>query len=80
MMDGAETDLLSRLSSATGNGVARRRACAAAASTEYQPAAAVSYQSKIFCQVIINVLKEYTVGERILNIKMRIILFIMMNI
>jgi len=45
MMDGAETDLLSRLSSATGNGVARRRACAAAASTEYQPGAAVSYQS-----------------------------------
>ncbi|MEN8761487.1 MAG: 4Fe-4S binding protein [Thiogranum sp.] len=45
MMDGAQTDLLSRLSSASGNGSARRMACAAAASTECQPAAAVSYRS-----------------------------------
>ena len=45
MMNGGEPDLLSRLSSATGNGLARSTACAAAASTERQPAAAVSYQS-----------------------------------
>ncbi len=45
MMNGGEADLLSRLSSASGNGQARSTACTAAASTERQPAAAVSYQS-----------------------------------
>ncbi|MGI9320116.1 MAG: 4Fe-4S binding protein [Thiogranum sp.] len=45
MTNGGEPDLLSRLSSATGNGLARNAACAAAALTECQPAAAVSYQS-----------------------------------
>ena len=45
MINGGEPDLLSRLSSATGNGLARNAACAAAALTECQPAAAVSYQS-----------------------------------
>ena len=45
MMAGGPSDLLSRLSSATGNGRARSTACAAAASTECQPVAAVSYQS-----------------------------------
>ena len=45
MINGGEPDLLSRLSSATGNGLARHAACAAAALTECQPAAAVSYRS-----------------------------------
>ena len=45
MMSSTQPDLLSRLSSATGNGLARSAACTAAASTECQPVAAVSYRS-----------------------------------
>ncbi|MEA2080416.1 MAG: DUF3306 domain-containing protein, partial [Pseudomonadota bacterium] len=41
----SEPGQVSRLSSATGNGLARSRACAAAAKTEWRPAAVVSYQS-----------------------------------
>ena len=44
-MNGGELNLLSRLSSTTGNGLARSAACAAAASLECQPVAAVSYRS-----------------------------------
>ena len=45
MTSGTQADLLSRLSSATVNGLARSAACEAAGSTQWQPAAAVSYQS-----------------------------------
>ena len=44
-MNGGELNLLSRLSSTTGNGLARSAACGAAASLECQPVAAVSYRS-----------------------------------
>ncbi len=44
-MNGGQQDLLARLASATHNGIARSRACAAAAETKYQPTGRVSYQS-----------------------------------
>jgi ferredoxin len=44
-MNGGETLFFDRLAAATGNGLARHKACAAAARTERQPAAIVSYAS-----------------------------------
>lgn len=44
-MANTQLDLLSRLSSASGNGLARSTACAAAAAVQWRPGAAVSYQS-----------------------------------
>jgi len=44
-MSSTQADLLTGLSAVTGNGLARSTACTVAATTERQPAAAISYQS-----------------------------------